>query len=156
MKANQLKKIIQEAVREAVKEEVKDLVTSAVSNIVSFSFEDETGKKNVEGHRYSTGTSNQPRRDLKEMFSSDEDPITRMLNMTKQSMTPQDYKNIAGVSEQVTGLNEITQEFNSNITQTPSFTGPQPGIDISQLDFVGKAAAIYNKSIEKDKSRMGG
>jgi len=28
-----------------------------------------------------------------------------------------------------------------------------PGIDISKLDFVKKAGAIYNASLEKDKAR---
>jgi hypothetical protein len=33
--------------------------------------------------------------------------------------------------------------------------GPEPGLDLSQLDFVGKAGAIYKASQEKDKQRHG-
>jgi hypothetical protein len=33
--------------------------------------------------------------------------------------------------------------------------GPMPGIDISKLDFVGKAKSILDASNKKDKNRVG-
>jgi hypothetical protein len=33
--------------------------------------------------------------------------------------------------------------------------GPEPGIDLSTLDFVKNAGAIYKASVAKDKERFG-
>jgi hypothetical protein len=33
--------------------------------------------------------------------------------------------------------------------------GPEPGLDISQFDFVNKAASVYQASLDKDKQRFG-
>jgi hypothetical protein len=37
-----------------------------------------------------------------------------------------------------------------------SFARPEPGLDISQFDFVKNAAAVFKASQEKDKERFGG
>ena len=134
MKAEQLKNIIKQAVREAVREEIKDILTEAVSSA-------------------SQPTKQPVHKPVQKQTPKSGDPIMEMLNMTQQSMTREDFKNFTGGQAQP-GMNEI--KFTSNSLTSPIPSGPQPGIDISQLDFVGKAAAIYNKSIEKDKSRMGG
>jgi hypothetical protein len=34
--------------------------------------------------------------------------------------------------------------------------GPEPGLDLSTLDFVKNAGAIYKASVDKDKQRFGG
>ena len=137
MKVNQLKNIIKEAVKEAVREEIKEILTEAISSASNPETIVEAPAPKVQ----------------KPKFKAKGDPIMEMLNMTQQSMTREDFKNFTGGQAQP-GMNEI--KFTSNSLTSPIPSGPQPGIDISQLDFVGKAAAIYNKSIEKDKSRMGG
>lgn len=137
MKVDQLKNIIKEAVREAVREEIKEILTEAVS----------TASTPNKGTVTKTATTPTP------VKKSTGDPIMEMLNMTQQSMTGDDFKNVMGGQMQP-GMSEVNFTSNSIPTSIPS--GPQPGIDISQLDFVGKAAAVYNKSLEKDKFRVGG
>ena len=133
MKVDQLKNIIKEAVREAVREEIKEILTEAVS----------TASTPNRGTVNKTITTPAPAK------NPSGDPIMEMLNMTQQSMTRDDFKNVMGGQMQP-GMNEM------NFTSNSIPSGPQPGIDISQLDFVGKAAAVYNKSLEKDQFRVGG
>lgn len=78
-------------------------------------------------------------------ITSQRNPIMEMLNMTKNSMTSEDYKSIVGTPS--------TPNFN-NIGVVGSTT-PAPGIDLSTLDFVKNAGAIYKASVEKDKQRFG-
>jgi len=33
--------------------------------------------------------------------------------------------------------------------------GPEPGLDISQFDFMMRAGQVYKASVEKDKQRFG-
>ena len=137
MKADQLKNIIKEAVREAVREEIKEILTEAVNTASA----------------PDTRTVSRPPTSPTPIKKSTGDPIMEMLNMTQQSMTRDDFKNVMGSTTQP-GMNEMNFTTNSIPSSIP--TGPQPGIDISQLDFVEKAAAVYNKSVEKDKFRVGG
>jgi len=134
MKANQLKKIIKEAVREAVREELKEILTEAVTSA-------------------SQPTRQPDTKPVQKTAPISGDPIMEMLNMTQQSMTRDDFKNVMGGQVQP-GMNEINFTTNSLTPSTPS--GPVPGIDISNLDFVSKASAVFNKAIEKDKFRIGG
>lgn len=65
------------------------------------------------------------------------DPIMDLLNETRHNMSNGDYQNIVnGSSPMVDG-----GEF------------PEPGLDISQFDFVKNAGAIYKAAQEKDKQR---
>jgi hypothetical protein len=86
--------------------------------------------------------------------SNDMGAIDKMLNQTKASMTESEYKNI------YTGTSDIVQKPNfasmmaSNMGMIES-KGTQPGLDISQFDFVKKAALVYNKSVQKDKEKYG-
>ena len=134
MKTNQLKSIIKEAVREAVREELKDLLNEAVANA-------------------STPVPKTTSQPVHKKTVKSGDPIMEMLNMTKQSMTRDDYKNVLGSNIQP-GMESMN--FNTNSMPIPSPASPQPGLDISNLSFVNKAAAVYNKSIEKDKFKVGG
>jgi hypothetical protein len=58
----------------------------------------------------------------------------------------------SGVSDMVSApglaMNPIMME--------ESFARPEPGLDISQFDFVKNAAAVFKASQEKDKQRFGG
>jgi len=133
MKAEQLKNIIKQAVREAVREEIKDILTEAVSS--------------------ASQPIKQPApKPVQKQTPKSGDPIMEMLNMTQQSMTRDDFKNVMGGQAQP-GMQSMN--FNSNSVPVSTPTGPQHGIDISQLDFVNKAATVYQKSLEKDKFRVG-
>jgi hypothetical protein len=43
----------------------------------------------------------------------------------------------------------------SNMGMTES-SGPKAGIDISKLDFVKNAKAVFDASVQKDKQKFGG
>lgn len=65
------------------------------------------------------------------------DPIMDLLNETRHNMSNGDYQNIVnGSSPMVDG-----GKF------------PEPGLDISQFDFVKNVGAIYKAAQEKDKQR---
>ena len=141
MKVDRLKNIIKEAVKEAVREEIKDILNEAVDKASQTVPKPTTTKRSLVKE-----TLSQP-----ESISKSDDPIMAMLNMTKQSMTREDFKNVnqgnapaGNVLNGTGGMNFVTE------------TATQPGIDISKLDFVNKAAAIFNQSKEKDKFRVGG
>ena len=136
MKADVFKKLIKEAVREAVREELQLILNETV--------EVEDTPKAVEQVQRPV---QQP---IYNNYTKSADPITEMLNMTRASMNQDDYRSIMnGTSDMVSapglGMNPIDQ-FRP---------GPQPGIDLSTLDFVKKAGAIYKASVEKDKQRAG-
>ena len=133
MKIDKLKSMIKEAVKEAVREEIKEILTEAVS----------TASTPVRQESKPIVQKVQ-----KPRFKAKGDPIMEMLNMTQQSMTREDFSNVMGGETQ-----PIAPQANFMTNSIP--TGPQHGIDISKLDFEGKAAAVYNKSIEKDKFRVG-
>ena len=138
MKASQFKELIKEAVREVIKEEFSN-PTQPVQEQVS-----------------------QP------AYKSTGNPILDALNETKGSMTSEDYKNISGDTMQAS----IAQNFNraafmpqgravKPVSDDPQAvaqaiaSAPKQGLDLSQLGFVNKAAAIVNTSIKKDKERFG-
>jgi hypothetical protein len=73
-----------------------------------------------------------------------------MLNVTRAEMTGQEYNDIVGGSG-VQKPNFASMMSNQMVRES---NGPMPGIDISKLDFVGKAKAIFDKSIEKSKMSL--
>ena len=91
------------------------------------------------------------------------------LNETRMGMTSEDYQNLNGGTMQST----MAQNFNKAsfmpqgrtikpVSDDPQAVAqaiaaaPKQGLDLSQLGFVNKAAAIVNTSIKKDKERFGG
>lgn len=85
---------------------------------------------------------------------SSNDPIMEMLNQTKATMTSEDYKQVyAGTSDMVQKPN-FASMMASNMGMTENKSS-QPGLDISQFDFVKKAGDIYKASVEKDKQKYG-
>ena len=77
-------------------------------------------------------------------------PLGEMLNQTQAAMTGEDYNNV------MNNIGVPKPNFTSKIATDMGLTehsGPQPGIDISKLDFVKKAKAVLDKSFEKDKNR---
>jgi len=146
MKLDQLRKIIREEVRSAVKEELQEMLNEAVRVASAPSKESNLNYQPVKQkdlkRTWSTGRMNQGTV-----------PLEEMLNMTKQEMSGQDFRNVINADSSMVKK----PNFASNIASDMGLgqnAGPMPGIDISKLDFVNKAKAIYDKSIEKDRSRV--
>lgn len=133
MKLDQLRKIIREEVRAAVKEELQDVMNEAVKYASTPTKMQEVPKGQPKKWSYGKSAT-----------------LDEMLNATKAEMTPQDASNIVG------GSGVQKPNFASMMTNQMSreSSGPMPGIDISKLDFVGKAKAIFDKSLEKSKATL--
>jgi hypothetical protein len=132
MKLDVFKKLIKEAVREAVREELavvlsEDKITTKTQVQEVTKYEN---YKPIVSKPVRTG-----------------DPIMDMLNETRASMTQEEYRDMASMtSDMVHPSMNPMQHFNRE---------PEPGIDLSTLDFVKNAGAIYKASVEKDKTRFG-
>jgi len=138
MKASDFKNIIKEAVREAIREELSQIQQPV--------------QEQAPATRYNpTGNA-----------------MLDALNETKSSMTSEDYRNIGGDFRA-----DMAQSFNRNAlmpqgraikpasddpraVQAAVASAPKTGLDLSQLGFINKAAAIVNTSNQKDKERFGG
>lgn len=142
MKLDQLRKIIREEVKAAVKEELQDMLTEAVRVASQPQVTEVTQYKAAEPVN------------VEKPKPTSTDPIMEMLNQTKANMTSEEYKNVySGTSDMVQKPNFASMmASNMGMTQT---SGPQPGLDISQFDFVKKAGDVYKKSVEKDKQKYG-
>ena len=135
MKVEVFKKLIKEAVREAVREELA-IIRSEDKVPVKTQVQEITKYEN-----YRPQVSKPVRTG---------DPIMDLLQETRYSMTQGEYKDlISATSDMVSapglGGNPVEQ-FRS---------APEPGIDLSTLDFVKNAGAIFKASVEKDKARFG-
>ncbi len=136
MKADAFKKLIKEAVREVLREELADVLTEAPTKQVSKVTKYESYKPPVQKPIVYTG-----------------DPIMDLLNETKAEMVSGEYTTaFSATSDMVSapglGMNPVMMEDN--------FARPEPGLDISQFDFVKNAAAVFKASQQKDKERFGG
>jgi transcriptional regulator with AAA-type ATPase domain len=133
MKLDQLRKIIREEVRAAVKEELQEVMNEAVKYASTPTKMQEVPKGQPK--KWSVGKSA---------------TLDEMLNATRAEMTGQEYNDIVGGSG-VQKPNFASMMSNQMVRES---NGPMPGIDISKLDFVGKAKAIFDKSIEKSKMSL--
>jgi hypothetical protein len=136
MKADAFKKLIKEAVREVLREELAEVLTEAPVRQAPKVTKYAPYVPPVTKPRVSTG-----------------DPIMDLLNETKAQMVGEQYPTaFSGISDMVSapglGMNPVMME--------ESFARPEPGLDISQFDFVKNAAAVFKASQEKDKQRFGG
>jgi hypothetical protein len=130
MKLDLLKKLIKEAVKEAVREELESILSEDIKPVkapISTVTKYENYKPPVI-RPVSTG-----------------DPIMDLLNETRHNMTSGEYQNIVGGNSAMVDGGDY-----SGYSQ-----GPEPGIDLSQLDFIKNAGAIFKASVEKDKQRLG-
>ncbi len=138
MKLDQLRSIIREEVRSAVKEELQEVMNEAVKAASTPTFTAAPVKAIQVAKQVPTSTN----------------PLMEMLEQTKASMSPSEYKNIyAGTADMVQKPN-----FASSMANQMGMTNPSanaPGMDISQLDFIKKAGKVYNRSVEKDKEKHG-
>jgi hypothetical protein len=135
MKLDLLKKLIKEAVKEAVREELETILsedarpTQAPKQTVAKYAE----YKPVVARPVPTG-----------------DPIADLMNETKYSMTQGEYQSI------VSATSDMVQAPGLGMNPIEGFRqGPEPGLDISQFDFMMKAGDIYKASVQKDKERFG-
>jgi hypothetical protein len=139
MKLDQLRKIIREEVKSAVKEELQDVMNEAVKHAST-----------PQAQEFNEHISVKPKDLSKTWTTNKPSTLDEMLNVTRAEMTTADANNIMGS----TGVQK--PNFASMMTNQMSRdnNGPMPGIDISSLDFVGKAKAIYDKSLEKSKASI--
>lgn len=133
MKIDLLKKIIKETVKEALQEELKEIL-----------------------NEFKITKQNSPVKishiDKKEYTSSN--PLSEMINITKDSMGSEDYRNILNFNSSNAPMFKPGDNVNDTVVSSiPS--GPQPGLDISKLDFVKNASKVYNASLEKDRQKNG-
>ena len=131
MKLEQLRKIIREEVKAAVKEELQDVLTEAVKVASTPST---PAKPVVKFNKPKAGT------------------LDEMINMTKDSMTSNDYRTLVNAnSSMVTGLPNTASTMATQMSINSG--GNQPGIDISNLDFVKKAKDVLVASEKLNKSK---
>lgn len=146
MKLDQLRNIIREEVRAAVKEELQEVMTEAVriaSKPEQTLYEGALGTPTTDVAK--------PVKEVSKTYNS-KDPIMQMLEQTRANMTGDEYRNITNAQ----GVQR--PNFASSMANQMGMVenkGPQPGLDISQFDFVKKAGEVYKKSIEKDKQKHG-
>ena len=136
MKLDQLRKIIREEVRAAVKEELQDVMNEAVKYASTPAPQTMQQVPKGEPKKWSVGKSA---------------TLDEMLNATRAEMTGTDVSNIMG-SSGIQKPNFASMMSNQMVREN---NGPMPGIDISKLDFVSKAKAVYDASTKKDKNRFG-
>ena len=160
MKLDQLRKIIREEVRAAVKEELQDVINEAVKIASTPSqmqpapaagtSEWSTAKKPSKQELAEMIGLKTPPKATNIEFSKNES-INAMLQQTQQNMTNEEYQNVfTGTSDMVSKPN-----FASSMASQMGMSGAQPGLDLSQLDFVSKAKSVFDASIKKDKQRAG-
>ena len=145
MKVDVLRKLIREEVRAAIKEELSEVLTEAVK-IAS------APVKETKSNDFKPVTQ----KDIKRTWStgkmnSGTVPLEEMLQQTAQQMTSEDAKHISGAG--LVSKPNFASSMASQMGMTES-SGPMPGIDISQLDFVKKAKAVLDLSNEKDQNKI--
>ena len=135
MKLDLLKKLIKEAVKEAVREELQTILSEDIKPVQA---------------QPSTVTKYENYKPPVARPVPTGDPIADLMNETKYSMNQGDYRNL------VSATSDMVQAPGLGMNAIDQFRpGPEPGLDISQFDFIKKAGAIYNASKEKDKQRHG-
>ena len=143
MKLDLLKKLIKEAVKEAVREELQ--------TILSEDAKPKATPVGVGGYGTpSTVVKYAEHRPTVARPVPTGDPIADLMNETRYSMTQGDYR------ELVSATSDMVQAPGLGMQSADSFRpGPEPGLDITQFDFMMKAGAVYKASQEKDKQRFG-
>lgn len=136
MKLDLLKKLIKEAVKEAVREELEVILSEDTKTI-------QAPKQTVNKYAEYKPVVARP--------IPTGDPIADLMNETKYSMTQGEYRNlVSATSDMVQAPGLGMQSAVDNFRQ-----GPEPGLDISQFDFMMRAGDVYKASVEKDKQRFG-
>jgi hypothetical protein len=135
MKLDLLKKLIKEAVKEAVREELETILSEDAKPVQA------PKQTTTKYERYEPVVA-------KPVATGN--PIMDLMNETKYSMTQGEYRNL------VSATSDMIQAPGLGMNPIEDFRpGPEPGLDISQFDFIKKAGAILQASNEKDKQRFG-
>lgn len=145
MKLDLLKKLIKEAVKEAVREELETILSEDVKP--------KSTSTNVEGKGAVSKVTKYESYKPYQAKPRTGDPIMDLLEETRATMvsnTPPGYKSNITNMVQAPGLGM------ESIMMEESYQAPEPGLDISQFDFINKAASVYKASVQKDKERFGG
>ncbi|HMS90719.1 MAG TPA: hypothetical protein PKC87_00650 [Candidatus Absconditabacterales bacterium] len=134
MKVEQFKKLLKEAVREVLKEELPKLLSEQVRPI----------QKQPQVTKY------EPYKKPIVKVQPSGHPIADLLRETHLEMTRQP------VTFNASNHSTLGMEGNDMMLEEAHIPSEQPGLDISQFDFVKNAAAIFKASQEKDRQRFGG
>ena len=154
MKLDQLRKVIREEVKTAIKEELQEIMNEAVraaSEPEKQTFYEEAPYGGYKGPHTTNLAST---RETTENLQESGDPIMDILNQTQANMTSGNSNTPSQPIHDIVNKPNFASMMASNMGMNEN-AGPLPGIDLSQLDFVKKAGAIYNKSIENDKQKHG-
>ena len=135
MKLDLLKKLIKEAVKEAVREELQTILSEDIKPVQA---------------QPSTVTKYENYKPPVARPIPTGDPIADLMNETKYSMNQGDYRNL------VSATSDMVQAPGLGMNPIDQFRpGPEPGLDISQFDFMMRAGDVYKASVAKDKQRFG-
>ena len=154
MKLDQLRKVIREEVKTAIKEELQEIMNEAVraaSEPEKQTFYEEAPYGGYKGPHTTNLAST---RETTENLQESGDPIMDILNQTQANMASGNSSTPSQPTHDMVNKPNFASMMASNMGMNEN-AGPLPGIDLSQLDFVKKAGAIYNKSIENDKQKHG-
>jgi hypothetical protein len=136
MKLDLLKKLIKEAVSEAVREELGKILSEDVKPV-------QTQVQQVTKYAEHRPVIAKP--------VATGNPLMDLMNETKYSMTQGEYQNLVSVTSDMVsapgmGMQTGLEQFRP---------GVEPGLDISQFDFMMRAGDVYKASVKKDKERFG-
>jgi hypothetical protein len=153
MKLDLLKKLIKEAVKEAVREELETILSEGANSA-------KVPTEMVSEYREAvpTTTKYEQYKPVVAKPIPTGNPIADLMNETKYSMTQGEYRSlVSATSDMVSapGLGMQSTNLEGLLAESQFKTGPEPGLDISQFDFIKKAGAVYKASNEKDKQRFG-
>ena len=144
MKLSTLRKIIREEIRSAIKDELKDVLTEAVK-IASTPQGSGYKKAPTDTRKWSVDPK------LNEEKQKNLTPITDMLNETQQNMTNEDYRNVVNANSSMVQAPSMANTVASGMGMSG---GPEPGLDISNLDFVKKAKSVLDLANQKSKKTL--
>jgi len=154
MKVELLKKLIKEAVQEAVKDALDEILSEPTKPTKTAIGE---GGYGVPNRSFTKHEEHKPVVSTYKAPISTGDPIADLLQETRAQMVNQGgggYRPDMSQMVQAPGLG--MQSYDQPTMMEENFARPEPGLDISQFDFVKKAASVYKASVEKDKQKFGG
>ena len=153
MKASEFKEIVKEAVREAIREELKTILSEAAHT-----------PKSAPGNYNAESTNRTPRQEP--LVFTGGNPLMEALNMTSRAMASEEHQSDnasspstvrANMSEMFAGSPYSAKPVYKPISEDPRAVAsaiaaaPKVGLDLSQLGFVNKAAAIVKLADKKSQ-----
>lgn len=165
MKLDQLRKVIREEVRAAVKEELQEVMNEAVkvastptsmqpapvAGTTSWSAPKEEKKPSRQELAELMGIPAPPK--TTNLNFTGKDPLQEMLNMTKQSMTGEDYGNVINADSTMVNKPSLATQQAANMGMS-SVEGMQGSLDISQLGFVKNAKKVLDLANQKSSGQL--